>query len=171
MAGIQRLATVSTGPLYLTRTEATFGLAGAPEPGAVVALVREGDAWTWKALEEDVSCEIDGEPCSPGSALKEGALLAVAGFYVRFLQGKDEAIFTVFDPQRPEKKAFEHLLYYPPDRSYAVPAEIVRLPDPDPVEMLTNRSLTKTFYRYAKLRFQLEGQHLELTAYKYSLAP
>jgi len=169
MAGIQRLATTAPGPLYLTRQEQAFALVDSAEPGSVIALTREGTGWAWKPLQEGVSCEVAGEPCAPGSALEGPTLFSVGGQYVRFYPGQDEVIFTVFDPERPEKKAFEHLIYFPPDRSFAVPAQIVRFPNREGVEMLTNRSLKKTFYRYASLRFRLEGQDLELTAYKLSL--
>jgi len=36
--------------------------------------------------------------------------------------------------------------------------------------MLTNRNRVKTFYRYAKVRFALEGRERELTAFKSTLA-
>ena len=35
--------------------------------------------------------------------------------------------------------------------------------------MLTSRGLKKTFYRYARIRFQLSGEDQELTAFKSKL--
>ena len=101
-----------------------------------------------------------------GSALAGPASFETAGFHVSVYPGEDAVTFIVYDPERPEKTAFEHLLYFPPDRSFAVPATLHRLPEPEEIEMLTSRSLKKTFYRYATIRFRLDGEDLELTAFK-----
>lgn len=169
MAGIQRLASTAVDRVYLTRQGRTFALADSADPGAEMAVVREGTGWTWERLDDDVTGEAGGETVAPGSVLNASVTFAIAGFHVRFYPGREEVIFTVYDPERPEKKAFEHLLYFPPDRSYAVPAELVKIGEPEQIEMLTSRSLKKTFYRYAIIRFRLNGNDQELTAYKSAL--
>ena len=58
---------------------------------------------------------------------------------------------------------------HPPDRSYAVPARLLKFPEPDEVEILTSRGLKKTYHRYARIRFQLHGADQELTALKSQL--
>ena len=64
---------------------------------------------------------------------------------------------------------FEHLLYYPPNRRCAVAAKLERFPEMKPLKITTTRKLEKTFYRYGKLRFRVDGKELELTALKTSL--
>ncbi len=169
MAGVQRLASKAVDRVYLTRQGRTFALADSADPGAEMAVVREGTGWTWERLDDDVTGEAGGETVAPGSVLNASAAFAIEGFHVRVYPGREEVIFTVYDPERPEKKAFEHLLYFPPDRSYAVPAELVKIGKPEEIEMLTSRGLKKTFYRYATIRFQLDGEDQELTAYKNAL--
>ena len=169
MAGTQRLQREAVDRIHLTRQDRTFSLAYDAEPAAEIAVVRGEMGWTWEDLGGDVACEIDGEPVAPDSALAGPATFAIAGLHVRFYPSEDGVLFTVYDPERPEKTEFDHLLYFPPDRHYAVPAKLVKIAEPDPVVMLTSRSLKKTFYRYATLRFQLAGEDQELTAYKSSL--
>ena len=66
-------------------------------------------------------------------------------------------------------QSFESLLYFEPDPVYAVDARLVPFPDPEPVTMLTSRNLEKSFLRYAKIRFRLDGTEQELSAFKYWL--
>jgi uncharacterized protein (DUF1684 family) len=129
----------------------------------------EGTDWIWEDLGGDSVCEVDGEQVAPGSARAGAATFAIAGLHLGFYPGDDRVTFIVYDPERPEKNSFDHLLYYPPDRGYAVNARHLELSDPDEIEMLTSRGLKKTFYRYARIRFQLDGEDQELTAFKSKL--
>ena len=169
IAGTQRLQSDPAERVYLTRRDRTFALAYDAEAAAEIAAVRGEAGWTWEDLDGDVVCEIDGEPVAAGSVVAGPATFAIAGLHVRLYPGDDAVLFTVYDPERPEKMSFDHLLYFSPDRGYAVPAKLVKLADPDQVEMLTSRSLKKTFYRYARIQFQLDGEDRELTAYKSTL--
>ncbi|MCG6926868.1 MAG: DUF1684 domain-containing protein [Acidobacteria bacterium] len=169
MAGTQRLQSDPADRVYLTRRDRTLALAYAAEPAAEIAVVRGDPGWTWESLGSKVVCEIDGEPVAEGAALDRPATFAVAELHVRLYPSEERVLFTVYDPDRPEKKEFEHLLYFPPDRGYAVPAKLVKLAEPEQIEMLTSRSLKKTFYRYARIQFQLDGEDLELTAFKSTL--
>ena len=169
MAGTQRLQSDPADRVYLTRQDRTFALAYDAGPGGEISVTRGEAGWTWEDLGGDVVCEIDGEPVAAGSTLAGPSTFAIAGLHVRFYPSEDSVLFTVYDPERTEKTSFDHLLYFPPDRDYAVRAKLVKIAEPDPVEMLTSRSLKKTFYRYARLQFQLDGEGQELTAYKSSL--
>jgi uncharacterized protein (DUF1684 family) len=170
MAGTQYLKSEPTDRVYLTRKDKTFALAYSPDPAAEIAVARQAKTWVWENLEGDVVCEIDGEgQVASGSALAGPATFAVAGLHLAFYPGEDRVTFIVYDAERAEKKSFDHLLYYPPDRHYAVQATLLKVSEPDAVEMLTNRGLKKTFYRYARIRFRLDGEDQELTAFKSKL--
>jgi hypothetical protein len=170
MAATQYLKSEPADEVHLTREGRTFGLTYSPDPAAEIA-VRRGQSWTWEDLgEPDVSCEIDEEPVPSESTLDGPATFDIAGLTLGFYPGEDRVTFIVYDPERPEKTSFEHLLYFPPDRSYEVRATLVPIPEPDAVEMLTSQGLTKTFYRYARLRFEIEGEEQELVAYKSALS-
>jgi uncharacterized protein (DUF1684 family) len=166
MAGAQRLKSEPADRVYLIRQDRTFALAYSADPAAVMAFGRGGAGWTWEDLSGDVAGEADGGPLASGSVLSGPASFDTAEFHVGVYPAEDALTFIVYDPERPEKTAFERLLYFPPDRSFAVPATLHRIPEPEEVEMLTSRSLKKTFYRYATIHFRLDGEDLELTAFK-----
>jgi hypothetical protein len=169
MAGTQYLKSQPTVRVHLTRQGKAFALAYSADPAAEIAVTREGAAWTWEDLRGDVLCRIDEEQVETGSALAGPATFVIAGLHLRFYPAKDRVTFIVYDPERPEKRSFDHLLYFPPDRSYAVAAKFLAIPEPEEIEMLTSRGLKKTFYRYATIRFQLNGEDQELTAFKSEL--
>jgi len=170
MAATQYLKSEPTDRVYLTREGRTFGLAYAPDPAAEVA-IRRGESWTWEDVgKSNVSCEIDDEAVPSGSTLDGLATFDIAGLTLGFYPSEDRVTFIVYDLERPEKTSFEHLLYFPPDRSYEVRATLVPIPMPDKVEMLTSQGLKKTFFRYARLRFEIDGQPQELVAYKSALS-
>jgi uncharacterized protein (DUF1684 family) len=169
MAGTQYLKSEPTERVWLTRDERSFALAYEKPAEACLVVERSEGAWHWSARADDVICRVDDEEVPDGAALDRGVECAVAGLHLSFYPSEDRVTFIVFDLERPEMKAFEHLLYFPPAREYAVDARIERLADPEEVEMLTSRNLVKTFYRYARLRFALEGTVLELSAFKSEL--
>jgi uncharacterized protein (DUF1684 family) len=166
MAGIQYLKSEPAARVFLTRQDRSFGLDYSGSPAAELVVAREATGWRWDDLGGGVVCRVDEEQVATGSALEGAATFTIAGFHLSFYPGEDRVTFIVFDPERPEKRSFDHLLYYPPDRGYAVRARITRFPKPDEVEMLTSRGLKKTFHRYARIRFQLDGEDQELTAFK-----
>jgi len=169
MAGAQYLKSEPTERVYLTRGDRTFGLADNETTAAELMVEREDGTWVWRALAEDIAGEMDSEPIESGSALAESATFSIADFTVRFHPAEDRVTFIIFDPERSEMTSFEHLLYFPPDRNYAVPARLVELSEPEAIEMPTTRNLIKTFYRYAKIEFEVDGENQELTAFKYGL--
>ncbi len=169
MAGTQYLKSEPAKRVYLTRQDRTFALAYSADPAAEIAVTREAATWVWEKMGGDAVCEIDGEQVATGSVLAGAATFVIAGLDLSFYPGEDRVTFIVYDPERPEKRSFDHLLYYAPDRSFAVGARLLELADPDEIEMLTNRGLKKTFNRYARIRFRVDGKDQELTAFKSKL--
>jgi uncharacterized protein (DUF1684 family) len=156
--------------VWLTRDDRSFALTYEDPTEACLFVELSGAKWLWSAREDAVICRVDGQEVPDGAGLDRGAECAISDLHLSFYPSEDWVTFIAFDPERPEKKAFEHLLYFSPDRKYAVDARIERFADPDEVEMLTSRSLIKTFYRYAKIRFELGGTALELSAFKSALS-
>jgi hypothetical protein len=169
MAGTQYLKSRVEEQVFLSREGELFNLAYAEPTGAVLQLNRQTDAWSWSALEQDVSCRVEREEAPCGKELGGPVVFVVERFHIRFFPGDDRVTFIVFDPDRPEKTSFEHLLYFAPDKSYAVRAHLVELPDPQAIQVLTSRNLEKTLYRFARIRFRLDGKDQELTAFKFAL--
>lgn len=169
MAGSQYLKSEPADRVYLTREDRTFALVYTEDPAAELMVEMKEGIWVWQALAEEVVGEIDGEQIESGSGLEGSTTFSIADFTIRFHPAEDRVTFIVFDPERTEMTSFEHLLYFPPDRTFAVPARLVELSEPEAIEMPTTRNLIKTFYRYAKVQFEVDGQQQELTALKYAL--
>ena len=170
MAGTQYLKSEAAERVYLTRRDGSFDLAYAEGPTAVLLVELIDGTWHWRVLGEDVVCEVGGEVVESGAELPGSAMFTITDLTVRFHPSEDKVTFIVFDSERPEMQSFDHLLYFPPDRSFAVPARIVKLPEPEAMEMPTSRGLIKTFYRYAKIQVEVKGEEEELTALKYALS-
>ena len=169
MAGTQYLKSEPTDRVWLTREGKTFELAYEESAAAAVQVVKSEDGWRWSALGDGVTCRVDDEDVAEETLLEGPAAFDIGGMRLSFYPAEERVTFIVFDADRPEKVTFEHLLYFPPDVRYAVEAQLIPLKDLEQVELLTSRNLIKKFYRYAKIRFHLNGQEHELAAFKSSL--
>ena len=169
MAGAQYLKSEPGDEVYLALQDGVFLLADAAGPGAQIGATKEQGAWHWEKLGPEVTCTVDGDEIADGAALEGPAAFDVDPFHLSFYPSEDRVTFIVFDPERPEMRSFEHLLYFPPDRGFAVDAKLVVHPDPEKIEIPTTRNLIKTFYKYAAIEFELEGEKQQLTALKSEL--
>jgi hypothetical protein len=170
MAGTQYLKSEPGDEVYLTRRGETFELTDSAESGTQVGVLKQGETWQWQKLGQDVVCRVEGEEVADGSPLEGPAIFDIGDLSLSFYPSEDRVTFIVFDPERPEMQSFEHLLYFPPDRKYAVDATLVVFPEPEKIEMPTSRNLIKTFYRYASVHFEVDGEMQELTALKSTLS-
>ena len=137
--------------------------------GTAIGVSKQEGVWHLRTLGQDVVGKSEDAEVEEGDALEGPATFDIGRFHLRFYPSEDRVTFTVFDPQREEMQSFEHLLYFPPDREYAVDARLEILDDPEKLEMPTTRNLIKTFYRYAKIHFDIDGEQQTLTALKYAL--
>ena len=171
LAHSQYLLSESRETIYLTRKDKTFGLAYFPPvPDAVLMIVKEVDRWYWYDQGLNVICQQDNEPMPNGSPINAPATFLIEGFYVSVHPEENRFAFAIYDRERPDKKSFEHLHYFPPDDTYVVDAQLTKFPEPDEVTLMTSQNLKKVFYRYARVEFQLEGNTRELTAFKYEIS-
>lgn len=169
MAGAQYLKSKPTERVFLSREGEVFALADESAPGAVLSMSRAEGLWHWQALDQEVVCRRRGEIIASGSPVDGPAIFSLGVLRLRFIPAEERVTFIVFDSRREEMVVFEHLLYFPPTPALAVHAELMPFEEPDAIEVLTSRNLKKTFYRYAKIRFLLEGLEQELTALKSAL--
>lgn len=169
MAGTQYLKSEPTEEVFLTREGKSFGMDYLATETASLRLTNKEGVWHWTSLEEGVECRIDGARVEEGSALESYAEFEIAGLDLSFYPAEDRVTVIVFDPERPEMTAFEHLYYFPPNRELAVEARLEELATPEKVEMPTSRNLIKTFFRVARVRFSLAGEEYQLSAFKTDL--
>ncbi len=168
MARSQFLLSEPRETIYLTRKDRTFGLAYFPPvPDAVLMIVKEVDSWYWYDQGLNVICHRDDEQMPNGSPINAPATFAIEGFYVSVHPEENQFAFAIYDHERPGKKSFEHLHYFPPDGAYMVDARLTKFPEPDEITLVTSENLEKAFYRYARVEFEWEGKTRELTAFKY----
>jgi uncharacterized protein (DUF1684 family) len=126
--------------------------------------------WLWADAAPGVTCLLGEKAVAAETdALAAGSLFKAGRFTLAVYPGPESMALIVFDPQRPQLLAFEHLLYFPPDPAYAVTARLEKFPEQRPVKIVTTRKLEKTFIRYARVHFRLHGRDLALTALKSSL--
>ena len=72
--------------------------------------------WYWDDAAPEVTCRLgERDIAQDAEALPPGSLFRAGRFTLAVYPGTDTLALIVFDPQRPQRLAFEHLLYYPPD--------------------------------------------------------
>ena len=170
MAGSVRLTISAPEKAFITISD--VGVTVQPRGGdsAVFSVSGKAGKWYWDDAAPGVTCNLGERAIVPGTdALAAGSLFKAGRFTLAVYPGPDTLALIVFDPQRPQLLAFEHLLYFAPEAAYAVKARLVKFPEQREVKIITTRKLEKTFYRYARVHFQLQGRDLELTALKSSL--
>jgi len=85
-----------------------------------------------------------------------------------FRAEKDE--FFAHHPQSPltseQKRGFMGLRYFPENDALQVDVQVERLSDQQPMQMQTSTGGVQTYVRYGRFKFQVEGEHAELTIYQ-----
>ncbi|MCX6558428.1 MAG: DUF1684 domain-containing protein [Candidatus Aminicenantes bacterium] len=170
MAGSVRLTITTREKTYIALSAGVVSLQPQAGAGTIFAVSAREGKWYWHDAVGTVSCS-QGERSvvSDVDALTAGSLFKVDRFTLAVYPGPDTLALIVFDPQRPQLLAFKHLLYFPPAPAYAVKARLEKFPEQREIKIITTRKLEKTFYRYGRVHFQLQGRDLELTALKSSL--
>jgi uncharacterized protein (DUF1684 family) len=170
MAGSVRLTVSAPEKAFITIKDGSVTVQPRGGDGAVFSVFGKAGKWYWDDAAPGITCRLGERALVPGvDALVPGSLFKAGRFTLSVYPGPDTLALIVFDPQRPQLLAFEHLLYFAPDAAYAVKARLVKFPEQREVKIITTRKLEKTFYRYARVHFQLRGRDLELTALKSSL--
>lgn len=170
MAGSARLTVIAPERTFITVTGGTVSAMAQSGAGAAFAVFFKEGGWYWDDGAAGVTCRLEQREIARSvEALPPGCLFRVQRFFLAAYPGQDNLALIVFDPQRRQLLDFRHLLYYPPDRSYAVTARLEKFAEQRPVKIVTTRKLEKTFYRYARVHFQLQGKEMALTALKTSL--
>jgi uncharacterized protein (DUF1684 family) len=136
---------------------------------SVFSLVNSRDQWKWNGLEKDVRLVREDSKVPSGSTLAAGDKLKAGRFTVEFYPSGDAIAALVFDPDTQRLEEFKTLDRFEANPKFAVNAKIQRFETPEQLELITARQRFKKQYRYAKLRFEIDGAELELTAYKHAL--
>jgi uncharacterized protein len=170
MAGSVRLTIQAPAKAFITIGDGTVSVQSSSAAGMIFAISPKEGKWYWSDAAPGVTC-IQGERAIAQDidALPAGSVFKADRFTLAAYPGTDTLALIVFDPLRPLRVHFEHLLYFPPDARFRVQARLERFPERREVKIITTRKLEKIFYRYGRVHFKLEGRELELTALKSSL--
>jgi uncharacterized protein (DUF1684 family) len=169
MAGRERLILSATDRLLHFIRDGRVADPAVSGPAPEITIVFRGGEWFWRGASGAACRRNGGEVAKESEPLRPGDLFTTGRLTLAAYPGPDTLALIVFDPERPQAREFRNLLYYPPDRNYAVKAKLERFAEAKPLQVITTRDLEKTFYRYGKLRFRVDGRDLELTALKSSL--
>ena len=169
MAGVKRLEVKPGQVTFEIKNMRDVFLSSEKVQGAQFSLMNHEGKWTWNSIHAAVACRGDEKPLKPGSQLPDYAAFHMGDFTLAAYPSTQGLILLVFDSERPELKNFSHLRYFQPDPSFAPEARLEIYPRFTRVTMLTSRNLEKTFYRYARVLFEIKGHPLALTAFKISL--
>jgi uncharacterized protein (DUF1684 family) len=170
MAAIQRV-TIKPGAKTVFVIEKKQGVEVTPKAGSglLFALTHKKGKWLWDKPADKLTCKLDNKDIPPGSALEYRTLLRREFITISAYPTKNGLVLIVFDSRRPMKRQFSKLLYFPPSKTYAPAATLEKYPKPDTIVMRTSQNLEKTYYRYARIHFELDGKELQLTALKADL--
>lgn len=129
---------------------------------------RRGPAgFVWERARGDVTATLreSGEPLAPGP-VAQPAVFGLGRFSLLAQPVSGDLVVMTHDARRDEFRQFRGLSYFEPDRRYAVQARVERTTGAQQVTMPTTLKLEKTYHRYARLRFTIDGRVGELTAYR-----
>lgn len=168
-AAIERHILPATGPTYLALHGDALRLSAARDDETVIGFRPDAGGWSWEATRGDVTAtqRDDARPVAPGP-LAAPAVFRIGDGRFHLLTQRVEGTFvvTVFDTQAAPLRHARGLAYFPPDARHAVRARVVRWDPAVQITLPTMIGLRKTFVRYAKLAFELDGARGELTAFQ-----
>jgi len=127
------------------------------------------EGWTWQAKAPHVFCKIGEELVTPGTPFTAGTQIHDELYTFSLYPAPKQLTVIIFYSRSKQIQHFSKLLYFPPDPKYAVNAVLEKFPETEPKTFTTSRNLKKTFYKYARIKFKLDGRDLQLTAFRFGL--
>lgn len=169
MAAVKRLTVKPGQKTFVIKKNREIILSKQEDPGVQFSFIIKKGLWLLGDIFPGVICKAADKPLDPGSSLDQRTLFQADRYTIAAYPSKDNLILLVFDPRRAEIMHFSGLLYFLPDRDYAVRSELEKFPKITKMTMLTSRNQEKIFYRYAAVHFKIGDKKLRLTAFKYAL--
>jgi uncharacterized protein (DUF1684 family) len=154
---------------FLVETENDVLLSDKQVPGAQLTVLNKQGQWYWYSHAVGITCTAGDKSIESGAPLTPDASIKLGRCILKVFPAAERLLLMVYDPERPQFKHFSHLLYFQPDPQYAVKAVVEKFPTVEPFKVRTSQKEEKTYYRYARLKFQIEGKELQLTAFKFNL--
>lgn len=169
LAGVLRFEIGETRDVYFAMQDGQVGWSLEQQDQAAFSLINSEEQWKWTGLQNEVVLTRGDEDLSSGSTLAAGDRTMLERFTIQFYPSADSVTALVFDPETQRIKEFKTLDRFEANPKFAVTAKIVRFETPEQLELVTALQRYKKQYRYARLQFEIDGEALELTAYKHAL--
>jgi len=169
LAGISRFEISEVDRVYFAEKEGELGWLPERADKAKFSLALGDGGWKWTDLSGKVTCLREGGNTPSGSLLQAGDILQSGRFSVALYPSEKKVTALVFDGDSQKVKDFKKLERFEANANFAVTAKIEKFEVPEAIELLTGRQQFKQQFKYAKLKFEIDGTELELTAYKHTL--
>ena len=169
LAGTSRFEISEVNTVYFAEKDGQLGWSEDETVQPMFSLIKTGSQWTWTGLVADISLAREGIALPSGSFLSAGDISKAGRFTIEFYPSEKSVTALVFDPNTQRLKEFKTLERFEANAKFALIAKIVKFETPERLDLVTARGRYKKQYRYAKLKFKIDGKELELTAYKHAL--
>jgi len=167
LTAVERHALRGPGPAYVHADQAGVRIAR-QKGGEALALRAAGPGrWMWERGRGEVAAAVLGadRALDPGP-IEQPAVFRLGRFSVMAQPSPDGLVLMIHDAEREELRRFRGLSYFPPDRRFAVSAQLERSTKSEQIVIPTTLNLTKTYHRHGTLRFAIDGKSCALTAYR-----
>jgi len=169
-SGLNRFTLEKDGDHFFIYKGSEFSIGRKPGPGILLKIWNEKEQWHWEAFNDGLTLKSKDRILTNGLFPLGRAEAIFERYYLALYILDEKMVIIVFDPEREAIVNFKQLFYYPPDPSYRVTASMEIFPNFETVEMITSRNLIKSYYRYAKINFEIKGEKKVLMAYKSDLS-
>ncbi len=170
IAGLDRLTASPEKVNYVLFENGHFELSERGKDSALISVFKKASKWYLKIFDNNFVCKEKGNIIESGSSLEDDLKCRYDRYSFLVYPLDSSLVLVSFDPEKKEVKEFKHRFYYPPNPDYRVKAKLIRLRDKEKVKMITSQNLIKTFYRYARIDFEIKGEKKHLFAYKKDLS-
>ncbi len=168
LTAVERRTLRGSGPAYVQADAEAVRISDEASQGATLAFRAEAPGrWKWERLGGGVTVRPNhgDRELAPG-LIEQPSVFRLGRFSLLAQTAADSLVVMIHDSKREELGHYRGLDYFAPDRRFAVPAEVERWAESQEIVIPTTLNLTKSYHRYARLRFAVGGQSCELTAYK-----
>jgi uncharacterized protein (DUF1684 family) len=167
LTAVERHALRGPGPAYVHVDQAGVRIARQKGGEALALRAAAPGRWMWERGRGDVAAAMLGadRALDPGP-IDKPSVFRLGRFSVMAQPSPDALVLMVHDAQREELRRFRGLSYFPPERRFAVSAQLERSAKAEQIVIPTTLNLTKTYHRHGTLRFTIDGQSCALTAYR-----
>lgn len=166
LTAVERRTLRGSSPTYVHVDAEAVRISDESQGAALAFRSAAPGRWAWERLGSVTAMLKDGDRQLAPGPIERSSVFRLGRFSLLAQTAADSLVVMIHDSRREELAHYRGLDYFAPDRRFAVQAAVEPWPQPEEVVIPTTLKLTKSYHRYARLRFAMNGQPCELTAYK-----